>query len=209
MCSSDLFSSGGAEIGKEITVKFSFNDDQGFAEQVFSDQVTIVAPDPFVSGTDTYTLFNSFDDYVEGSDSDDDITLFGMAENFDEVDLGSGADLLRGQITSTAGAPSCSTVDDLLCGSHGVELGNLNASTAFTSIEKSVTNNSARLDEQAALFNCLSHIGAEIIPFYDVREKDTAGIILKWCGHFLFRVKVCGVQVTDLSWCPKIGRAHV
>jgi hypothetical protein len=40
----------------------------------------------------------------------------------------------------------------------------------LTGIKEGITRNSARLDKQAALFDGLRHIGAEIIPFYDVRE---------------------------------------
>ena len=117
----------------------------------------------------------------------------------DGCNLSSGANLLRSQVASRAGAPRSSTVHDLLSRRHRIELRNLNAATAFPCIEKSVTNHSPALHEQAAFFDCLRHIGAEIIPFYDVRQKDTAGIILKWCGHFLFRVKVCGFSSHGLE----------
>ena len=126
----------------------------------------------------------------------------GKATVNDGCNLGSGADLLRSQIASATGAPGSGAVKNFFRRRHGVELRNLNSRATFTSVKQCITHHSARFDELATFFDCLSHIGAEIIPFYDVRQKDTAGIILKWCGHFLFGIEVCGVQVTDLRWCP-------
>ena len=128
-------------------------------------------------------------------------TAYAKATVTNSRDLSSSTNFLRSQITSATGAPSCRTVHDGF-GDNRVELRNLNASTAFAGIEKSVTNNSARLDEQAALFNSLRHIGAEIIPFYDVRQKDTAGIILKWCAISYSGLRFAGLKSRTRSGVP-------
>jgi len=101
----------------------------------------------------------------------------------DGCNLGVSADLLRSQVTSRAASPSSSTVHDFLGGNHGVELRDLDAGAAFAGIQDGVAHDCAALCEQRTLFDCLRHIGREVIPFYDVREQDTAGIILKWGGH--------------------------
>ena len=102
----------------------------------------------------------------------------------DGGDLGGGADLLRGQITVVAGAPGRGPVHDLLGGSHGIEFRNLDAGAAFAGIQQRGANDGATLQEEGTLFDGLRHISAEIIALDDVRQKDTAGIVLERSSHW-------------------------
>lgn len=82
------------DVGRLITVRIDFNDDGGNPETVESESVEIFSQDPFVSGTDTYHLTNLFEDFVLGSTGNDTITLVGLGEAGDEIDLDEGVDTL-------------------------------------------------------------------------------------------------------------------
>ena len=80
------------DIDKEIKLEVSFIDDAGHLELV--SDTAFVTQSENVSGTQTYTLIPSYDDYVSGSAGNDTITLIGEAQVGDLIDLGDGADTL-------------------------------------------------------------------------------------------------------------------
>lgn len=89
----DTYTTGIDDISSNITFEVTYIDDAGFSELVVSDSLHIVPQDSNVSGTDSYLLSN-LDDFIEGSDGNDQITLIGIAAGQDFVDLGDGADEL-------------------------------------------------------------------------------------------------------------------
>ncbi|MBT6891923.1 MAG: cadherin-like domain-containing protein, partial [Gammaproteobacteria bacterium] len=81
-----------ADVGKEVGLEVSFIDDAGHIELV-SDTALVTQSDE-VSGTQTYMLTQSYEDFVDGSPGDDILTLVGSGENQDFIDLGGGTDTL-------------------------------------------------------------------------------------------------------------------
>ena len=109
----------------------------------------------------------------------------GKATVQDGHDLAVSRGLLRSQVTSGRGAPVGGRGNLLFRGVDGIEEGDLNAGAASAGIQSSVTGNDARLDPLGLEENTFSGVLKELGARNQIRQKCSAGVVLKACRHWI------------------------